>query len=258
MKFSIITPSYNQGQFIQETIDSVVNQVGDFDIEYFVMDGGSTDNTVEILKAIEIKLKNNPKIKFYWQSKKDAGQVDALNQALAKCTGDIVAYINSDDYYLPNAFATVAKHFFTHPKSLWLVGNCQVSDPKLAWTFWLKHIWPIHIFKWASLTLNTINQPSVFLTKSLVKKAGLFNPKYPYTFDHEYWLRCLNYGLPGRIFKYLSVFRIQPDSKGNTAYKKQLDEDYEIVSNYSNNNKLILLINRLGRKITELNYQQTK
>jgi len=84
MKFSIVTPSFNQAQFIPQTIDSVISQTGDFDIEYFVMDGGSTDNTTKILKKYELQLKNNSKIKFYWQSQKDKGQSDAINQGFKK------------------------------------------------------------------------------------------------------------------------------------------------------------------------------
>jgi len=79
MKFSIVTPSFNQAQFISQTIDSVISQMGDFDIEYFVMDGGSTDDTAKILKKYEVQLKKNHKIKFYWQSQKDKGQSDAVN-----------------------------------------------------------------------------------------------------------------------------------------------------------------------------------
>jgi len=79
MKFSIVTPSFNQAQFISQTIDSAISQMGDFDIEYFVMDGGSTDDTAKILKKYELQLKNNLKINFYWQSQKDMGQSDTTN-----------------------------------------------------------------------------------------------------------------------------------------------------------------------------------
>jgi len=228
VKFSIITPSYNQGQFIQETIDSVISQTGDFDIEYFVMDGGSTDNTVKILKDTATKIKNNHKIKFYWQSRKDGGQVKAINQALSKTTGHIVAYINSDDYYLPNAFATVAKYFQNNSKSLWLVGNCRVSDSRLSWTFWLKHLWPIQYFKSALYVFNTINQPSVFLRKSFINKVGKFDISYHYAFDYDYWLRSINISFPSRIYKTISVFRIHHNSKGNTGFDKQFDEDWKV------------------------------
>jgi len=258
MKFSIITPSYNQGLFLEQTISSVLNQVGDFEIEYIIKDGGSTDNSVDIIKKYEKIAKKDNRITYYWVSEKDEGQLQAINDGIKNATGDIIAYINSDDYYLPEAFKYVQSYFELHPQKSWLVGNCQVSDLKLAWTFKLKHLWPIQYFKWASLTLNTINQPSVFIRKSLFDKVGFFNPKYPFSFDHEYWLRCLNYELPGRIYKNLSVFRIQPESKGNTAYTKQLNEDFDIVKMFSNNNKLILLANIIGRKIVELYYKKVK
>lgn len=257
MKFSIITPSYNQGQFIKKTIDSVINQNGDFDIEYFVMDGGSSDNTIEILKSTEKLLKNSPRISFYWQSGKDKGQTDAINQALKKCSGDIVAYINSDDYYLPGAFQKVVDYFSKNPAKFWVVGNCQVSDPKFNWTFFLKHIWPIHLFKSALLIFNTINQPSVFLKKTLVDKVGKFDTDYHYAFDYDYWLRCQKHSLPGRIFDYLSVFRIQPQSKGNTGFKKQFGEDLDILSKF-NPNLIELTFHNIGKFLVEYNYKRMK
>lgn len=257
MKFSIITPSFNQGEYLQQCVDSIISQEGDFELEYFVMDGGSEDNSIDILKDTEKKLKNNPKITFYWQSKKDNGQVDALNQGLVKATGDIIAYINSDDYYLPGAFNTAAGYFISHPNSQWLVGNCQVSDKKFNWTFWLKHIWPIHIFKSALLVFNTINQPSVFLRKTLIDKVGLFNPNYHYAFDYDYWLRCQKHSLPGRIYNNLSVFRIQPNSKGNTGYKKQFEEDFEIF-NKNTTNLFLKTLHNIGKWLVETNYQKMK
>lgn len=89
-KISIITPSYNQGSFIKQTIDSVLNQNYQ-NLEYWVIDGGSTDKTVKILKSYGRKIK--------WISEKDKGQTDAINKGLKKITGDIIAFINSDDYY---------------------------------------------------------------------------------------------------------------------------------------------------------------
>lgn len=252
-KISIITPSFNQAKYLEQTIKSVVDQ--DYpNIEYFIMDGGSTDGSVDIIKKYA---KKYPQI-IKWQSKHDNGQVDAINQGISKSTGEIVAYINSDDYYLPKSFQAVAKYFHNHPKSLWLVGNCRVSDPKLAWTFTLKHLWPVQYFKIASFVFNTINQPSVFLKKDLIKRVGNFNPKYPYSFDHEYWLRCLEFKLPSRIFNTLSVFRIQPKSISNTKYNDQLNEDYLIIKKYSQNNPFLLGLHSLGQKIINLNYKKLK
>ncbi len=97
-KISIITPSYNQGRFIKETIDSVLSQNYP-NLEYWVMDGGSTDETVKVLKSYGKKIN--------WVSKKDKGQTNAINEGLKKVTGDIIAYINSDDVYAPDVFRQV-------------------------------------------------------------------------------------------------------------------------------------------------------
>ena len=252
-KISIITPSFNQAKYLEQTIKSVVEQEYP-NLEYLIMDGGSTDGSVDIIKKYAALY---PQI-IKWQSQKDKGQVDAINQGIKKATGDIIAYINSDDYYLPGSFVLVADYFRDHKKSLWLVGDCQVSDPKLSWTFTLKHYWPVQSFKSASFVLNTINQPSVFLRKKLVDKVGLFNPEYPLSFDHEYWLRCVVHQLPARLRRPLSVFRTHPKSLSNQLYEKQLKEDYEIVKKYSRNNKLLLLLHRLGQVITIKSYQKLK
>lgn len=103
LKISIITPSYNQGQFIEETIQSVIQQ-SYANVEYIVIDGGSKDNTIDIIKKYESKI-------TYWESKKDKGQSDAINKGLAIATGDIVAWLNSDDMYTENALKRVANIF---------------------------------------------------------------------------------------------------------------------------------------------------
>ena len=119
MKISIITPSYNQAQFIERTILSVLNQ--DYkDIEYIIMDGGSTDGTVEILKKYSDHI--------IWKSEKDNGQSDAINKGLKMATGDIVAYLNSDDTYQPGAFKEVATFFEKNPDKKWVYGKCLIIN----------------------------------------------------------------------------------------------------------------------------------
>jgi glycosyltransferase involved in cell wall biosynthesis len=252
VKFSIITPSYNQGQFLEQTIRGVVEQQGNFDIEYFIYDGGSSDNSVSIIKKYAKKYNN-----IIWRSHRDNGQVDALNQALSKTTGDIVAYINSDDYYLPGTFTKVHQYFKRHPKKHWLVGNCFVSDPKLRWTFFLKHIWPIHIFKNALLVFNTINQPSVFIRRPLIMKIGKFDQNLHYAFDYDYWLRCNSLELPGRILHNLSFFRVHPNSKGNQYFHHQFDEDW-LVFIRQNPNNFLYLIHAFARNFVKYVYKFLK
>jgi glycosyltransferase involved in cell wall biosynthesis len=115
LKLSIITPSFNQGRFLEETIMSVLNQ-GYEPLEYILIDGGSTDESVSVIRRYEDKL-------AYWISEKDRGQVHAINKGIERATGDILAFINSDDVYLPGAFNAAMNHFVDHPESNWVCGD---------------------------------------------------------------------------------------------------------------------------------------
>ena len=114
-KISIVTPSFNQGRFLEETILSVLNQNYD-NLEYIIIDGGSSDETVDIIRRYEDRL-------AYWVSEKDRGQVHAINKGLERATGDIFAYLNSDDIYLAGAFNAVVGYFRDHPESDWICGD---------------------------------------------------------------------------------------------------------------------------------------
>jgi len=124
MKISIITPSFNHARFIRRTIDSVLSQTGDFELEYRVLDGASTDGTVEILKSYGDRLQ--------WRSEADNGQVDAINKGLRTATGDIVGWVNSDDTLLPGALARVAAAFRAHPEAEWVHGGARSSTSTTA------------------------------------------------------------------------------------------------------------------------------
>src|SRR5437016_13220935 len=116
---SIVTPAYNQRRFLRRTIDSVLNQ--DYPrIEYFVFDGGSTDQSVDILQSYGAR--------FFWVSQRDHGQSDAINQGLQRARGDILAYLNSDDILLPGAISKVVEHFRGHPDWDLLYGNAHTID----------------------------------------------------------------------------------------------------------------------------------
>ena len=117
MRISVVTPSYNQAAFVERAIGSVLSQTGDFELEYIVMDGGSTDGTVEILRHYDDRLT--------WLSEKDKGQSDAINKAFKLTTGEIIGWLNSDDYYAPGALAATARCRQTHPDSVAWAGVTQ-------------------------------------------------------------------------------------------------------------------------------------
>jgi glycosyltransferase involved in cell wall biosynthesis len=251
-KLTIITPSYNQAGYIGQTIRSVLDQEYE-PLEYLILDGGSTDGTAEIIREFAEK---NPAVIRY-RSGRDAGQVAAINEGMQKAGGEIVAFINSDDLYLPGAFSAVGAYFEAHPEVQWVVGDCEVSESRLAWTFRLKALIPFHRAAWISLLFNFINQPAVFLRTDFVRKVGEFNPAYPLAFDYEYWLRCLRFSLPGRIDRKLALFRVQPESKSSGNYRAQFEESLKIARSYSSN-PVVTLIQKFIARVAKAVYRSSK
>ena len=181
-KISIITPSYNQGQYIEQTILSVIGQ-GYPNLEYIIIDGGSTDNTVEIIKKYANKIN-------YWISESDKGQSDALIKGLEKCTGDIFNWINSDDYLEQDSLFKIAQYFINNPSIEMLCGYCTYFESKtLVQTFLHRS----EIFESVEETLiqQKINQPASFYKLSIIKQLGGINKELHYCMDLELWFRYL-------------------------------------------------------------------
>jgi glycosyltransferase involved in cell wall biosynthesis len=181
-RISIITPSFNQGKFIEETIQSVINQ--DYpDLKYLVIDGGSKDNTVDIIKKYEDKID-------YWVSKPDEGQTDAISKGFRRTSGEIVAWINSDDqYFSKNVLKKVAK-FFSENKDIdaccgdnvYIDENNNVLYMRKGVPFCSKRL----LYIW-----NYIHQPTVFMRRKVIEEFAL-NTSLNYVMDYEYWMRISN------------------------------------------------------------------
>lgn len=242
MKISIVTPSYNQGAYIEYTIQSVLGQEGDFELEYLIIDGGSTDNTLDILKKYNGQL--------HWISERDRGQSDALNKGFRRVTGDIIGWINSDDTYAPSAFQKVMDYFSRHPELLWVTGRCQTIDQNNSEirkivtrykNFCLKH------YSYTFLLIDDfISQPSTFFRKELLDKVGLIDETYQYSMDYEYWLRIGSRGFkPGIIHDYLANFRVHSTSKLGAFTEKAFRTSYEINKKYTKKRPVIRILNYL-------------
>ena len=185
-RISIITPSFNQGAYIEETIRSVIEQ--DYpNIELIVMDGGSTDNTVDILKKYGDRIS-------HWESEKDRGQTHAINKGLARATGEIWAYLNSDDLITPGAFQRVAE-IFADPAVDWIGGITDIFDtqgsrdtvtPKAParkieyLTPWQRSVQ--HVFSCSNVT---------YMRRRVYEKIGAFDEAYHYSMDMEYYARAM-------------------------------------------------------------------
>jgi glycosyltransferase involved in cell wall biosynthesis len=180
---SIITPSYNQAAFLEQTIQSVLGQEYPH-IEYMVVDGASADGSREIIEKFADKL-------AWWASEKDSGQAEAINKGLARAHGEIVAWLNSDDYYLPGAVSAALKVFEQNPEVVMVYGNMLAVD---------EHGQAINMLRYKPLTLQDllcfqiIGQPSVFFRRDALEKAGLLDVTYHYLLDHHLWIRIAQHG----------------------------------------------------------------
>ena len=223
LKLSIVTPSFNQGHFLEETILSVLNQNYP-NLEYFVIDGGSTDETVDVIRRYEDRL-------AFWVSEKDRGQVHAINKGLEKATGDIFGFINSDDVYLPGTFAAVAQHFENHPDSEWICGDTIMFGEGCATEFIESEVpqSAAHCLSWA----YTAPQPGHFWKVPLVKEG--FDEAWPYDFDHDMYVRLL---LAGHHCEHVPVpfaaYRLHAVSKTVAEGHRQVAEFERSAELYEN------------------------
>lgn len=180
-KISIVTPSFNQGQFIEQTIDSVLSQNYP-NLEYMIMDGGSTDNTVEIIKKYSKHL-------THWVSESDRGQSDAINKGLKLCTGDVFNWLNSDDYYEAHTLEFVGKQFLQNDCMV-LCGKSRIFNENGTQHFSTgTDIYKDNLPK--TIGWARIDQPETFIRKQLLDQIGFINEQLNYVMDKELWMRIL-------------------------------------------------------------------
>lgn len=222
---SVVIPSFNQGQYIEETLLSVIGQ-GYPNLEILVIDGGSTDNTVEILEKYSDKIS-------YWHSKKDNGQADAINQGMKLSSGDVVCWINSDDMYLPGTLLDIGQRFRGLTDKNYLVYGSALTinqvDGRLISGSHLAS--PFDAF---TLTYNDfIVQPSSFWTRKLWQSTGELNPNYHYVLDWDWFIRASKFTEFEYVNKFFSVYRFHELHKTSTGGLKRRQEILELVTKYS-------------------------
>jgi glycosyltransferase involved in cell wall biosynthesis len=223
-KISVITPSYNQGQFIEQTILSVLSQ-GYPKLEYIIMDGGSMDNTVKIIKKYEGNI-------THWQSKKDNGQASAINEGFALATGDILCWLNSDDMYLPGILKQIATSFTEINEAEIVFGNCihfNSQNKKARGSDVVK----AHLDFNISLC-DYIIQPSSFYSRAAWLKTGKLNEELQFIFDWDWFIRAAK---AGTVFTpmqdYFSLYRIHDDHKSGRGGEKRMEELKQIATMYN-------------------------
>lgn len=214
-KISIVTPSFNQGRFLEETIQSVVGQ--DYpNLEYVLIDGGSTDDSVNIIRRYEAKL-------HYWVSGADGGHGNAINKGFQHTSGDIMAWINSDDKYTPWSFKTVAEIFSKFPHVMWIVGFNSWWNSAGAMTSASRV--PINIFDFLLGRYAWIQQESVFWRRELWDKAGgHINEDYRFMVDGELWARFFLHEHLYSVDSVLGGYRVHPENRAGHNYSECLKE----------------------------------
>lgn len=241
MKFTIVTPSYQQGAYLERTIQSVLQQESSrVELEYFILDNCSTDQTVEVLE----KYKNHPLIQVIRSP--DRGQADAINQGWKRGTGEIFAWLNADDVYLEGALESIAKFFQTQPQAKAIYGEALYLDQ---YDRVLKPVTNIRNYsKRALRTHDFITQPATFLRRSVVEQVGELSLQYRYGFDWDYWIRVSEHVDFVRISDRLAGYRVTGENLTTTGKGKRFREMLRIVWRYGGGFGLCRFGFRLMRK----------
>jgi glycosyltransferase involved in cell wall biosynthesis len=243
MRLSIITPSLNNAAYLPLAIESILGQQGNFELESLVIDGGSKDETMDVLRKLA-----DPRLR--WISEPDNGQAAALNKGLAMATGDIIGWLNADDLYPAGALATVAETFAANPASPWLIGRCDIIDES-GWTVrsnitdYKNRLLDSYSRK-SLLRMNIISQPAVFWRKEFGQEVGPLDESLHWTMDYDLWLRMAEKSEPMILKQTLARFRVRGDSKSQGGRRGQFAEGYQVACRYCKEDWISRLVHRFN------------
>jgi glycosyltransferase involved in cell wall biosynthesis len=233
---SIITPSFNQAAYLEQTILSVLDQDHPY-IEYIVIDGASTDTSVDVIKKYENRL-------AYWVSEKDNGQADAINKGFAHATGDIIAWLNSDDYYLAGTISSVVKIFDQNPRVSIVYGNMLAVD---------EHGKTFNTLNYKQLTLEDllcfqiIGQPAVFMRRSAMESVKL-DTDFHFLLDHYLWIQIAQHGQLLYVDQTWAAARYHAEAK-NRAKAAEFGRDaFRILENVKQDKNLATVLAKVNRR----------
>lgn len=235
---TIITPSFNQAKYLRYTIESVLNQ--DYpSIEYIIVDGGSSDGSQEIIKSYSDRLS-------WWVSEPDQGQADAINKGFQRAKGDIVAWLNSDDMYLPRTISEVVRVFQNYPDAGMIYGDAVSSDKDGRLLNELRFdSWHLEEF----LEFNIICQPAVFMKRSILEDSGFLDLSYHFFLDHHLWIRIARETKLIHYPQIWAVSRYHDQAKNITMSSRAGEEAYRILDWASTEPDLAKIIDKNHRKV---------
>ncbi len=215
---SIVTPSYNQAAYLERTLCSVLYQ-GYPELEYLVVDGASTDGSVDIIRRYADRL-------AWWTSEKDSGQAEAINKGMQRARGEIVAWLNSDDVFLPGAIAGAVKAFAAHPQAVMVYGDTRAIDAQGQ---------TLNVLRYRQLTLDDllcyhiIGQPAVFMQRAAYQTAGGLDPSYHFMLDHQLWIKIALQGEIVHVGEEWAAGRYHPQAKNRAQAAGFAREAYRLL-----------------------------
>lgn len=235
---TVVTPSYNQADFLEQTMCSVFRQ--DYPaIEYLVIDGASTDESIDIIE------KNSSSL-HWWVSEPDDGQADAINKGLRKAKGEVVAWLNSDDLYLPGAVSSAVEALHANPDLGLVYGDAITIDingrpiNKLVFPQWkLEDL----------MAFRIICQPAVFMRREVLERTGFLNESFHFMLDHQLWLRIASLAPIQHIPSMLAAARHHPSAKNVSQAEQFSRETYDVLAWMENQPEMVDIININRRRI---------
>ncbi|MBE0672124.1 MAG: glycosyltransferase [Anaerolineales bacterium] len=234
---SIITPSYNQAVYLEQTILSVLNQ--DYPrIEYILVDGASTDGSLEIIKKYKDKF-------AWWVSEKDHGQADAINKGFAHATGEIVAWLNSDDYYLGGTVSAAIKTFEENPDVVLVYGNMLAVDEH-GKTFNALHYKPLTLED--LLCFQIVGQPAVFMRRSALQKTNGLDLNFHFLLDHFLWIQIARHGKILHVNQTWAAARYHAEAKNRAKAAEFGREAFRILESVKQDENLAPILSKVNRR----------
>ncbi len=224
MRFSIITPNYNGARYLEQTIRSVIEQGEDVDLEYIVIDGNSTDGSLEIINRYAADI-------THCIIESDNGPADAINKGLQLATGDVIAWLNSDDLYFPGALARVRDALDGHLSAAMCFGDCSIIDEqgreiRSLISGFKRMFFPVSN-RFTYQCINYLSQPSLFFQRAAVQRAGLLREDMVAAWDYDFILRLWRLGHAVRVGgEPLAAFRWHETSISGRNYAIQFQEEY--------------------------------
>ena len=247
---TIVTPCLNGAETLPLALESVRSQPYDGEVEHVVIDGGSTDGTLEILASA-------PGVRYI--SEPDRGLSDAVNKGIRMANGEVIGWLNADDVYLPGAFERVGEAFADDPEALWATGGCLIMDEgeneiRRAVTaykdFFLRHYsYSLHLVQ------NFVSCPSTFVRRSAFDRVGLLDERFAYSMDYDLWLRLGRLAPPLILDQTVAGFRMAPGSLSMSGFERQFVEHAQNAREHGQGHPLAVAANRSMSRLIVLVYR---